>query len=231
MKRFSSVLSCSFVWMIFKLLLVLILHHHVQEEGPRPRGPMTTANAFSFSSSSSSSSIGQSRLHHPRENVNNKLNLNNCCWFNIRHHSNCRFHSCSSSSRRRTLRTTTTSTSSTTTTSSSSLYSQSGQGQGAGGVGAGREEHKQEINDQRNSSTSSTSTSSTITHSCLAGKRILVIGGSGRVGGSVVCQLVKHGAKVTVGGTKLESFQKSKSRWIQLLYSNDESYSISRMEV
>jgi hypothetical protein len=59
-----------------------------------------------------------------------------------------------------------------------------------------------------------------ITHSCLLGKRILVIGGSGRVGGSVVCQLVKHGAIVTVGGTKIESFQKSKSRWIKL-FSND----------
>jgi saccharopine dehydrogenase-like NADP-dependent oxidoreductase len=48
-------------------------------------------------------------------------------------------------------------------------------------------------------------------------KKILVVGGSGRVGGSVVCKLLSHGAKVTVGGTQLESFQSSKDRW-QSLY-------------
>lgn len=190
MKQYSSsVLSCSFSWMTFKLLLVLvlILHHEQQQEqglGLVVVGP-TTANAFSFSSSSS---IGQSRLHHPRGIANNKLTSNNC-------HEDDQ----------------TTSTSS----SSSTLYLQPRQGQGVEGEG-----HKQEINEQRNYASSTTST--TITHSCLAGKRILVIGGSGRVGGSVVCQLVKHGAKVTVGGTKLESFQKSKSRWIQL-YSSDKA--------
>ena len=50
----------------------------------------------------------------------------------------------------------------------------------------------------------------------LAGKKILVVGGSGRVGGSVVCQLTKHGAKVTVGGTRSETFEVSRSRWKQL---------------
>lgn len=47
----------------------------------------------------------------------------------------------------------------------------------------------------------------------IRGKRVLVVGGSGRVGGSVVCQLLKHNAQVTVGGTKKESFLKSKNRW------------------
>ena len=44
-------------------------------------------------------------------------------------------------------------------------------------------------------------------------KHILVVGGSGRVGGSVVCNLLLHNAKVTVGGTNVESFQQSKARW------------------
>lgn len=47
----------------------------------------------------------------------------------------------------------------------------------------------------------------------LSSKNILVIGGSGRVGGSVVCQLTKHNANVMVGGTKLESFERSRERW------------------
>lgn len=50
----------------------------------------------------------------------------------------------------------------------------------------------------------------------LHNKRILVVGGSGRVGGSVVCSLMKNKAHVTVGGTKLETFLKSKSRWESL---------------
>lgn len=50
----------------------------------------------------------------------------------------------------------------------------------------------------------------------LAGKQVLVVGGSGRVGGSVVCQLTKHNAKVTVGGTRSETFEESRSRWKHL---------------
>ena len=63
-----------------------------------------------------------------------------------------------------------------------------------------------------NSSTSE----SNISIENLSSKRILVVGGSGRVGGSVVCQLTKHNAIVKVGGTKLESFQQSQARWKQL---------------
>lgn len=51
-------------------------------------------------------------------------------------------------------------------------------------------------------------------------KNVLVVGGSGRVGGSVVAQLIKRGATVTVGGTNLENFYKSKRRW-QELYVSD----------
>ena len=47
----------------------------------------------------------------------------------------------------------------------------------------------------------------------LANKNILVVGGSGRVGGSVVCQLVQNEACVTVGGTSLNSFSESQARW------------------
>lgn len=49
----------------------------------------------------------------------------------------------------------------------------------------------------------------------LEDKRVLVAGGSGRVGGSVVTQLLKRGAKVTVGGTRLESYEKAKRRWVE----------------
>ena len=55
----------------------------------------------------------------------------------------------------------------------------------------------------------------------LANTHILVVGGSGRVGGSVVVQLLKQGAfKVTVGGTSKERFQKAQSRW-KSLYSHN----------
>jgi saccharopine dehydrogenase-like NADP-dependent oxidoreductase len=48
----------------------------------------------------------------------------------------------------------------------------------------------------------------------IIGKNFLVVGGSGRVGGSVVVQLLKRGAaKVTVGGTSIQSFDKSLERW------------------
>jgi len=62
-----------------------------------------------------------------------------------------------------------------------------------------------------------TSTSeSNISLENLSSKRVLVVGGSGRVGGSVVCQLTKHNAIVVVGGKKLESFQQSQARWKEL---------------
>jgi saccharopine dehydrogenase-like NADP-dependent oxidoreductase len=48
----------------------------------------------------------------------------------------------------------------------------------------------------------------------LSGKRILVVGGSGRVGGSVTTQLVSHSALVTVGGTRSESLVASRVRWM-----------------
>jgi saccharopine dehydrogenase-like NADP-dependent oxidoreductase len=50
----------------------------------------------------------------------------------------------------------------------------------------------------------------------LQNKNVLVVGGSGRVGGSVVTQLLKHGAHVTVGGTRIESYEDSKRRWMEL---------------
>ena len=51
----------------------------------------------------------------------------------------------------------------------------------------------------------------------LKGKRVLVVGGSGRVGGSVVTQLIKRGSDVTVGGTNIAAFEKSKTRWQKVL--------------
>ena len=54
----------------------------------------------------------------------------------------------------------------------------------------------------------------------LADKKVMVIGGSGRVGGSVVCQLTQHNAKVTVGGTRSETFEESRARW-KRLFSNE----------
>lgn len=46
------------------------------------------------------------------------------------------------------------------------------------------------------------------------GTRVLVVGGSGRVGGSVVTQLIQAGAKqVSVGGTSEDRFQAAKRRW------------------
>lgn len=59
-------------------------------------------------------------------------------------------------------------------------------------------------------------TASDIDFGVLDNKQVLVVGGSGRVGGSVVTQLLKHGAAVTVGGTRLESFESSKRRWFNL---------------
>jgi NADPH:quinone reductase-like Zn-dependent oxidoreductase len=48
----------------------------------------------------------------------------------------------------------------------------------------------------------------------LRGKKVLVVGGSGRVGGSVVTQLIHHGAGwVVVGGTDPDRFQQAQQRW------------------
>jgi Saccharopine dehydrogenase NADP binding domain len=63
----------------------------------------------------------------------------------------------------------------------------------------------------------STSTTSSVNGSwdTLKDKHFLVVGGSGRVGGSVVTQLLSHGARVTVGGTRRESLETSRARWIR----------------
>jgi len=58
----------------------------------------------------------------------------------------------------------------------------------------------------------------------LADKRVLVVGGSGRVGGSVVCQLTKHNAKVTVGGTRSETFEESRNRWKQIFSKQSDEF-------
>jgi len=58
--------------------------------------------------------------------------------------------------------------------------------------------------------------SSRISFDALKGKRVLVVGGSGRVGGSCVTQLVRRGSKVTVGGTSEERFRTSQSRWLDI---------------
>ena len=59
--------------------------------------------------------------------------------------------------------------------------------------------------------------SSNISFNALKGKRILVVGGSGRVGGSVVSQLVKRGChQVTVGGTSLSNYEQAVTRWKRL---------------
>ena len=65
-------------------------------------------------------------------------------------------------------------------------------------------------------SVESVSSNSKISFDALADKRVLVVGGSGRVGGSVVTQLTKRGSAVTVGGTREASFEESKARWMAL---------------
>ncbi len=57
---------------------------------------------------------------------------------------------------------------------------------------------------------------STISFESLQGKNILVIGGSGRVGGSVVTQLVQRGSKVSVGGTSRDHFSQAQARWTRI---------------
>lgn len=63
-----------------------------------------------------------------------------------------------------------------------------------------------------------------ISFDALSGKRILVVGGSGRVGGSVVTQLIQRGSptsgdnrcQVVVGGTSSDSFGMAQQRWMSL---------------
>jgi hypothetical protein len=64
---------------------------------------------------------------------------------------------------------------------------------------------------------------SEISFDALQGKHVLVVGGSGRVGGSVVTQLMKRGAKVTVGGTNPDNFQGARARWQDMFESIDTS--------
>ena len=67
--------------------------------------------------------------------------------------------------------------------------------------------------------------SSKISFDCLENKKILVVGGSGRVGGSVVTQLIKRGAsRVTVGGTNLNRFEESRARWMELFSKQQENF-------
>lgn len=62
-------------------------------------------------------------------------------------------------------------------------------------------------------STRNEDSESDISFEALQDKHVLVVGGSGRVGGSVVTQLIKRGAKVTVGGTNVNNFQQARARW------------------
>jgi saccharopine dehydrogenase-like NADP-dependent oxidoreductase len=62
--------------------------------------------------------------------------------------------------------------------------------------------------------------SSEISFENLRDKKVLVVGGSGRVGGSVVTQLAKRGSFVTVGGTTVKNFEQSRDRWRRLFPEN-----------
>jgi short subunit dehydrogenase-like uncharacterized protein len=64
---------------------------------------------------------------------------------------------------------------------------------------------------------------SAISFDAIEGKCVLVVGGSGRVGGSVVTQLMKRGAKVTVGGTNPDNFEISRTRWQEMFSTIDMS--------
>lgn len=55
-----------------------------------------------------------------------------------------------------------------------------------------------------------------ISFRALRGKRVLVVGGSGRVGGSVVTQLVRHGSHVAVAGTCPQRLEDARQRWIKM---------------
>lgn len=60
-----------------------------------------------------------------------------------------------------------------------------------------------------------------ISFGALQGKHVLVVGGSGRVGGSVVTQLLQRGAIVTVGGTNLNNLEVSRARWSEMFETVD----------
>lgn len=70
-------------------------------------------------------------------------------------------------------------------------------------------------------STRNDDSGSDISFEALRDKHVLVVGGSGRVGGSVVTQLIKRGAKVTVGGTNFENFEQARARWQGMFDSMD----------
>lgn len=59
----------------------------------------------------------------------------------------------------------------------------------------------------------------------LKNKRVLVVGGSGRVGGSVVTQLIQRKSVVVVGGTSQDRFQVAQERWRRLFPQCDRSLS------
>ena len=64
------------------------------------------------------------------------------------------------------------------------------------------------------------SSGSKISFDALKDKKVLVVGGSGRVGGSIVTQLTLRGAQVTVGGRRSnddKKFARVKSRWASLI--------------
>lgn len=62
----------------------------------------------------------------------------------------------------------------------------------------------------------SITSSQSIGFDSLVEKHVLVVGGSGRVGGSVVTQLILRGARVSVGATNEENFIASQNRWVKL---------------
>jgi saccharopine dehydrogenase-like NADP-dependent oxidoreductase len=57
---------------------------------------------------------------------------------------------------------------------------------------------------------------SKISFDALKDRTVLVVGGSGRVGGSCVTQLTKRGAQVTVAGPQESTFLQAKDRWMSL---------------
>jgi saccharopine dehydrogenase-like NADP-dependent oxidoreductase len=78
-----------------------------------------------------------------------------------------------------------------------------------------RQQNPEEIRDFSAAKGRSIASSSISLHS-IQNKRILVVGGSGRVGGSVVVELLKHGAsEVMIGGTSKENFIQAQRRWMK----------------
>jgi saccharopine dehydrogenase-like NADP-dependent oxidoreductase len=71
-----------------------------------------------------------------------------------------------------------------------------------------------------------TTTADAFSFESIRDKRVLVIGGSGRVGGSVVTQLIRRGAgSVVVGGTDAARFAQALRRWQELFPSWSSSFS------